>query len=86
MVMARANNDHAGSHLIPQFMLKFVDSGGHTWWYQQIPYIEITFIPVRERPPSTPISLDQACVSGSIISFGMLSAYWCRGDFPFYKL
>jgi hypothetical protein len=72
--------------ITPQFMLKFVDSGGRTWWYQQIPYIEITLIPVGERPPSTPVSLDQACVSGSIISFCMLSACCCRGDCSFYKL
>jgi hypothetical protein len=60
------------SMVAPQFMLKFVDPGGCTWchgvwwWYQQLPYVEVTLMPVREQPPNAPISLDQAFVCGSI--------------------
>lgn len=28
-------------------LLKFVDTGGCTWWYQRLPYVEITLMPVR---------------------------------------
>lgn len=65
-------------------MLKFVDPGG--WWYQQLPNVEVTPMPVREWPPNASISLDQVLSSGNIISFGMLSVCSCREDCPFYKL
>jgi hypothetical protein len=51
-------------------MLKVVDPGGYTWWYQQIPYVEVTLIPVREPFMNALISLDQAFIGRSISSFG----------------
>jgi hypothetical protein len=30
------------------------------WWYQLLPYVQVTLIPVRERSPNSIISLDQA--------------------------
>jgi hypothetical protein len=50
----------------PQFMLKFVDPGGCTWWHQQLPYVIVHLTPVRERSLNFLISLDQAFTSGSI--------------------
>jgi hypothetical protein len=50
--------------------------------YQQLPSVEFTLI----KPPNAPISLDQVLSSSSIISFSMLSVFWCQGDCPFYKL
>jgi hypothetical protein len=43
-------------------MLIFVDPGGRTWWYQQLPHVEATLIPVRERSLKIQISLGQAFV------------------------
>jgi hypothetical protein len=51
-------------------MLKFVDPGECIWWYQQLPYVEATLTPVRERSPNTLISLDLAFVSGGISRSG----------------
>ena len=53
-------------------MLKYVDPGVCTQWYQQLPYVEATLIPVRERSPNTLTSLDQAFLGGSIGRFSML--------------
>jgi hypothetical protein len=53
-------------------MLKFVDPSGCIGWYQQLPYVEVTLVLVRERSPNNLISLDQAFVSGSIGKFSTL--------------
>jgi hypothetical protein len=47
-------------------MPKYVDPGVCTQWYQQLPYVEATLIPVRERSPNTLISLEQAFIGGGI--------------------
>jgi len=48
--------------MIPQVMLKFVDP----WWYQQLPDVQVTLVPVREWSPNDVISRDQAFAGGSI--------------------
>ena len=44
-------------------------SGLRKRWYQQLPYVNITLVPVREPSSNISISLDQACVSGGISRF-----------------
>jgi len=59
IVVITFQKDESARDLIP----------GHSfdpWWYQQLPYVQLTFIPVRERHPNTMISLDQALSGGGI--------------------
>lgn len=60
------------SRLQSQFMLKFVDP----WWYQQLPYVQVTLVPVREQPPNIVISMDQAFAGGSIGRHSTLQTCW----------
>jgi hypothetical protein len=46
--------------------LDLTGSGLRKRWYQQLPYVDITLVPVREPSSNISISLDQACVCSSI--------------------
>ena len=57
-----------------------------TWWYQQLPRVKVTLVPVKERSLNTLISLDRAFVSGGIGRFSTLWTCWYQWDCLFDKL
>ena len=50
-------------HSMPKSVVKV----GCMWWYQRLPYVEFSSMPVKEQSSETSVSLERAVVSAALV-------------------